>query len=219
MFASYIKRFINYSYGLSEEASKWLGHFRIKSSGVWYNSIKPFGEKLKLEKDKKIINITYAGRVLKQKGLNRLIDSFIKLNNKNTKLFIAGDGNLLPKLKEDYKKYDNVIFLGKLNFAELSKLYANTDIFVYAPIWPEGLPTGVLEAGYMKCSVIASPLGGTKEIIEDKKNGIMINNDDEMYEALKLLTTDKKNNLKKIYYLNQLLFHKSYPNNFLLLLL
>lgn len=193
----YIKRYIDYSYGVSLEASNWLKHFKINPSGVWYNSIKPFGEKLKLDKNNDIINITYAGRVLKQKGLNRLIDSFIKLNNNKTKLFIAGDGNLLPQLKKEYEKNDNVVFLGKLNFDDLIKLYAKTDIFVYAPIWPEGLPTGILEAGYMKCSVIASPLGGTKEIIEDKKNGIMINDNTEMYEALKLLIEDT--NLRKKY--------------------
>lgn len=192
LLTSYIKRYFNYSYGVSKEACNWLNHFKIKSSGVWYNSIKEFGNDIKKTKNGKCINITYAGRILKQKGLERLIDSFIKLNDKNTKLYIAGDGNLLPKLKSDYKKYKNIQFLGKLNFDELTKLYAKTDIFVYAPIWPEGLPTGILEAGYMKTSVIASPLGGTKEIIEDKKNGIMINNNDEMYEALKLLTKDSK---------------------------
>ena len=192
----YVKNFIDYSYGVSLGACEWLKHFKIKPSGVWYNSIAEFGKEIELKKDGKILNITYAGRILKQKGLNRLIDSFIKLNVKNARLYIAGDGNLLPALKKKYKEYKNVIFLGKLNFDDLVKLYAKTDIFVYAPIWPEGLPTGVLEAGYMKCAVIASPYGGTKEIINNKQNGIMIENDEEMYNALNTLIKDKKTRKK-----------------------
>ena len=191
-----VKRYINYSYGVSEGACEWLKHFKINPNGVWYNSINEFGLDVPKEKNGKILNITYAGRILKQKGLNRLIDSFIKLKKDNTRLYIAGDGNLLPSLKEKYKDYKNIIFLGKLNFEELTKLYAKTDIFVYAPIWPEGLPTGILEAGYMKCAVIASPYGGTKEIIEDKKNGIMIENEDELYESLDLLLNNKELRLK-----------------------
>ena len=201
LLTSYVKRFIDYSYGVSLGASEWLKHFKIRPSGVWYNSINEFAKGIELKKNKEILNVTYAGRVLKQKGISRLIDSFIKLDKKNVNLYIAGDGNLLPSLKEKYKGYKNVIFLGKLNFDDLIKLYAKTDIFVYAPIWPEGLPTGILEAGYMKCAVIASPYGGTKEIIEHEKNGIMIENDEEMYAALDLLL-NKKNIREK--YANEL---------------
>lgn len=193
----YIKRFINYAYGVSKEASRWLAHFRIKADGVWYNSINEFGKDLSLSKNGEILNVTYAGRVLKQKGLDRLIRSFIKLNYKNVQLNIAGDGNLLSELKSKYSSYSNIKFLGKLDFEKLSKLYAKTDIFVYAPIWPEGLPTAILEAGYMKCAVIASPYGGTKEIIEDKVNGVMINDEKEMFDALKSLIDNNK--LRKKY--------------------
>ncbi len=193
----YVKRFVNYAYGVSEEAAKWLSHFKIKANGVWYNSINEFGENLAIKKNSDILNITYAGRILKQKGLDRLLRSFVKLNNKNIQLNIAGDGNLLSELKEKYSKYSNINFCGKLNFDELTKLYSKADIFVYAPIWPEGLPTAILEAGYMKCAVVASPYGGTKEIIKDKQNGIMIQNEEELFEALELLIKDKS--LRKKY--------------------
>ena len=200
----YVKRFVDYYYGVSKEACNWQKHFKINSDGVWYNSIKDFSKNYKIKKDRKKINILYAGRILKQKGIIELVDSFNELTSdyNNIYLHIAGDGNLLETLKSENKN-KNINFYGKLNFEDLCILYSKTDIFVYAPNWPEGLPTGVLEAGLMDCAVISSPQGGNKEIIEDDKNGIMINDRNELTEALKKLIDNPEirlqyaNNLKK----------------------
>lgn len=184
----YVKRFVDYYYGVSKEACNWQKHFKINSDGVWYNSIKDFSKNYKVKKDGQKINILYAGRILKQKGVTELVNSFNKLSNvyDDIYLHIAGDGNLLDTLKSETKN-KKVKFYGKLNFDELCKLYSLADIFVYAPNWPEGLPTSVLEAGLMDCAVISSPQGGNKEVIDDGENGIMINNEEELTDAIKNL--------------------------------
>lgn len=190
----YIKRFVNYYYGVSKEACNWQKHFKINSNGVWYNSINNFYEIKKTKKaDNDKIIITYAGRILKQKGIYELINSFKKIENKylNIELHVAGDGNQLEILKDQNKDNKNIIFEGKLNFDELIKLYKKTNIFVYTPFWPEGLPTSILEAGYMNCACIATPQGGIKEIIKDKENGLLINNEKELTDALELLINNK----------------------------
>lgn len=200
----YIKKFVNYYYGVSKEACNWQKHFKINSDGVWYNSIKDFREDYKIKKEKNSVNILYAGRILKQKGIIELVNSFNKLCNEynNIYLHIAGDGNLLDSLKTENKN-KKITFYGKLSFKELCDLYSKTDIFVYAPNWPEGLPTGILEAGLMECAVISSPQGGNKEIIEDGKTGLMINNEEQLENALKYLIQNPKvrielsNNLKE----------------------
>lgn len=51
-------------------------------------------------------------------------------------------------------------------------LYNSVDIFIN-PSYSEGLPTTVLEAGLMKCAVVATDVGGTSEIIEDEKEGLL----------------------------------------------
>lgn len=203
-----VKKYVDYNYGVSIQACKWQKHFGIISDGVWYNSINEFGPK-KVKKQEKEIIITYAGRILKQKGIIELINSFNKLENKNIKLFIAGDGNLLPELKRNNKN-KNITFTGKLNFDQLIKLYEKTNIFVYAPIWPEGLPTSILEAGLMKCAIIASPQGGIVEIIKHNKNGIMINNEEELYVALRELINHKE---KREKYANEI--YKTITSKFL----
>ncbi len=188
-----VKKYVNQYYGVSLEACKWQKHFNIDSNGVWYNSINDFSKQQTLCKNDKTIHILYAGRILKQKGVQELLDAFLKINKKypHTMLTIAGDGNLLPYLKENYKN-EHIIFTGKLDFSELIKYYDQTDIFVYTPIWPEGLPTSILEAGLMKCATIGSSQGGIKEIIYDQRTGLLINQIDELYDALEKLVADDK---------------------------
>ena len=43
-------------------------------------------------------------------------------------------------------------------------------MFLYPPLWPEGLPTSILEAGLMSCAVIGTNQGGITEIIKDQLN-------------------------------------------------
>ena len=189
----FVKKYVNYYYGVSLGACEWQKHFGINSDGVWYNSITEFYDVNKIKKNEKKIIITYAGRILKQKGVYELLESFENLNKQynNIELHLAGNGNQLDILKEKYKDNKNIIFEGKLDFKGLTKLYEKTNIFVYAPLWPEGLPTSILEAGLMKCAIIASPQGGIKEIINDKQNGIMINSKKELENALELLINNK----------------------------
>ena len=192
-----IKNKINKFYGVSKACSDWLNHFKIKSSGVWYNSI-DINQDLPRKNKHMGVNFMYAGRIIKQKGVENILNAFTKLQQeyKNIHLYIAGDG---PEL-DDYKKGFNsskITYLGKLNYDELKKYYAKTDVFLYPPLWPEGLPTSILEAGLMSCAVIGTNQGGIKEIIKNKKNGIIVDdNINSLYNAMKELLVDK-NKLKK----------------------
>lgn len=198
LLTSYMKKLVNQYYGVSLAACEWQKHFGITSNGVWYNAIDDFIGENTVCKSNDSVKVLFAGRVLKQKGIVELLNAFSKVlsDGSNAELVIAGDGSLLEELKHKNKE-KRIQFKGKLDFENLVLEYCNTDIFVYAPIWPEGLPTSILEAGLAKCAVIASPQGGITEIIEDKKEGLLINNEDEMYNALKLLINDS--NLRNKY--------------------
>lgn len=187
-----IKNKIKGFYGVSEACNNWLKHFKIKASGVWYNSIDTNQSIPKKIKNGKI-NFLYAGRLIKQKGVENILLAFSKLEKKydNIHLFIAGDG---PEGEFYKNKYNdkNIEFLGKLDYHELLQYYAKTDIFLYPPLWPEGLPTSILEAGLMECTVIATNQGGITEVINDN-NGIIVNGDeDSLYNAMEKLILDRK---------------------------
>lgn len=188
-----IKNKITSFYGVSEAAADWIKEFNIKADGVWYNSINT-DQKLPKRKKHKGINFLYAGRLIKQKGVENILNAFSKLEKKydNIKLFIAGDGPEFDKYKNDFKS-KNITFLGKLSYDELIKYYAITDVFLYPPLWPEGLPTSILEAGLMKCTVIGTNQGGIVEVIKDKKNGLIVKETEKsLLNGMERLIKDEK---------------------------
>ena len=58
-----------------------------------------------------------------------------------------------------------------MSHEEVLKLLGRTNIFVNPSHFSEGLPTTILEAGMMKCAVVATPMGGTTEIITNEEVG------------------------------------------------
>lgn len=193
MLAFYLKRKVNGFYGVSNACGKWLEHFGIDASGTWYNSI-DFKENMLPKVKHTGVNFLYAGRIIKQKGVYNILVSFTNLALKydNINLYIAGDGADLESYKNSFLN-DKIHFLGKLDYDELLEYYAKCDVFLYPTDYPEGLPTSILEAGMMKCAVIATARGGVKEIITDNVNGFVISTEVEALEkAMDKLILDEK---------------------------
>lgn len=201
-----IKKYITGFYGVSNACGKWLKNFKIKSSGTWYNSIN-FNTYKRISH--KGTNFMYAGRLLKQKGVDNILDSFSKLEKKynNIHLYIAGDGPEYNKYINNYPS-KNITFLGKLSYEELLDYYAKTDIFLYTPLWAEGLPTSILESGMMGCAVICTNEGGIREVV-NKSNGIILSNINNLYKSMEKLLLDKSLRKKLSKELN-----KTIKNNF-----
>ena len=125
----------------------------------------------KCEEGKTIIS--YVGRMIKEKGILEIIEAYENLKeNNNIQLIIAGDGPLLKEL-EDKKLNKNIILGGKLSHDEVMGLLNKTDIFVHPSSFAEGMPTSILEAALMKCAIVATPAGGTAEVINKKDLGII----------------------------------------------
>lgn len=171
-----IKKRVKDYYGVSKKCTEWLKHFNIEAKGVFYNSVN--SEEIEeyskfINKDTGKINITYTGRMIEEKGVLRLIDAFKNLNEKydNLELSLAGEGPILEKIIQENKDIKNIHILGKISHDEVMKLLGRTNIFVNPSHFSEGLPTTILEAGLMKCAVVATPMGGTTEIISDDSLG------------------------------------------------
>lgn len=193
-------------YGVSKRSNNWLKHFDITASGTFYNSVdSTLYDKYKKSKYKRDFKgktvITFVGRIIKEKGVLLLLDAFnnCKKDFKDIVLVIAGDGPLLEQIRKEYAS-DDIFFEGKLNYEEVMALLNETDIFVNPSMYPEGLPTTILEAGIMKCAIIATDRGGTKEVITDDKIGIIMEeNQESLEENLRVLLEDEKklNKLKE----------------------
>ena len=195
-----IKNKVDAFHGVSLACNEWLKHFGIKAGNVWYNSIDCNQKLPRKNLYKNIINFMYAGRLIKQKGVENILKAFTKLEKKynNIHLFIAGNGPEYAYYKDMYKS-KNIEFLGKLDYDTLLKYYAKTNIFLYPPLWPEGLPTSMLEAGLMECVLVGTKQGGIKEIL-DGTNGIMVDETEiGLYNAMEKLINNEqlRNKLSK----------------------
>lgn len=176
-------------YGVSLECNKWLKHFSITAKGVLYNAIdekqiadlckkqnKEIEAKIKYNDDD--IIITFTGRLIKEKGILKLLAMFKEVKKKyfNAKLCIAGDGELYNYILNQH--CEGVYLLGKLSFDNVIGLLRITTIFCFPTDYPEGLPTSVLEAAACRNYVITTKFGGSKEVIIDKSYGVIMGKND-----------------------------------------
>lgn len=111
---------------------------------------------------------------------------------------IIGDGrfmNTFKRMASDLNLSSEVVFTGALSeYDEIKEFLTDSDIFVF-PSHSEGLPRAVIEA--MSCSlvVVASPVGGTAELLEPEYL-ISYDNIEGYYKVMKQLILNNEKILK-----------------------
>ncbi len=122
------------------------------------------------KKNNKKYTVGFIGRFDSHKGIHTILKTFETINRKNFILKIAGNGDLFNLFSENYKKYKNIIFIGRIN--NVYKFLSSVDCLV-VPSIREPLGIVIIQAGLAKVPVIASWVDGIPEIL--KKNcGILI---------------------------------------------
>ena len=144
----------------------------IKQIGGFKSNIfvfpNPINFKSKISKTKKEDSILYAGRVSHEKGVDKLIESFVKAELDTTTLKIVGDGPLLNELKNKYSTNEEIQFLGVLSNKEVLGLIENSIAVVTATRLYEGQPTLLCEASSLGVPSIFPKSGGIEEFFPDK---------------------------------------------------
>lgn len=124
------------------------------------------------DSDKVIICV---GRLVKEKGYPYLIEVMEKLikEDKNYKLLIVGEGYLRDELSNLIKKQklrSYIQLLGERK--DVIQLLRVADIFCMASI-REGIPISLMETMYVGLPLVATNVGGNKELVNHKKNGFL----------------------------------------------
>lgn len=121
----------------------------------------------------------YVGRIVKDKGIDELVEAFMRVHEThNLRLFLVG--NFEDKLdpisditRQQIEQCEDIIYAGPKYKKDLLAYYAAADCFVF-PSYREGFPNTVLEAGAMELPSIVTDINGSREIIENGKNGIIV---------------------------------------------
>ena len=192
------------SYCMAEETKKYLEN---KSKEIF---ITPFGvdtekfKNLNIEKKENEITIGIVKTLTEKYGIEYLIKAIKELENilgienyKKIKLLIYGKGELKNKLEDLTKELqieDKVIFKGYISNEDVPKALNEMDIFVVPSILDsESFGVAAVEAMACEIPVIASSVGGLKEVIVDKETGYLVPKKDhkEIAKYLKKLILDK----------------------------
>jgi glycosyltransferase involved in cell wall biosynthesis len=115
-----------------------------------------------------------AGRFEAPKDYPNLLHAMSRLSPSNNILLIAGDGPLrasMEALADSLGISDKVRFLGFRT--DVPELMAAADAYVMSSAW-EGLPMGLLEASASALPIVATDVGGNREIVRDGISGTLV---------------------------------------------
>lgn len=141
------------------------------------------------------VNVISIGRLIEEKGYDRLINVHKRLLEEGIKhnIYIAGAGGLEDKLKE---KVDLLNVAGTFHFLGFYKnpykYLAKADMFVCSSR-REGFSTAVTEALLLGLPVVSTNCSGAYELLgKNNEYGIVTENSEEgIYKGMKQMLSDK----------------------------
>ncbi len=144
---------------------------------------------------KEPFTFVFVGRIVRDKGINELVNAFFRLNKNypDTRLLLVGPAEddldpVLPETQMAIEKEESIISVGSQK--DVRPYYEASDALVF-PSYREGFPNVVLEAGAMELPSIVTDINGSREIIEEGVNGVIVPPRDEsaLYEAMEDMVT------------------------------
>jgi glycogen(starch) synthase len=145
--------------------------------------------------------ILFVGRLVEQKGVEYLLRAFYYVRDKfpDVRLRIAGDGEVrewLERLCENLMLSSHVEFLGWLPYEDLPPLYQQARVVVVPSVFePFGMVA--LEAFASKRPVLASRVGGLREIVQHNISGFLAEPKDHLDLAQWLMALLNDSDLRK----------------------
>ncbi len=135
-----------------------------------------FKKKFNIDDEERIV--LYLGRIHRIKGIDILVRAFADVveNLDDVKLVVVGpdDGYLgeLEALTKALKIEDNVLILGPLYGKDKLEAYVDADVYVL-PSRYETFPMSLLEAYACSKTIVASTVGGLKELVINGTTGLL----------------------------------------------
>jgi glycosyltransferase involved in cell wall biosynthesis len=139
--------------------------------------------------------VGFLGELSERKGIENFLEAIPKMRA-DLSFLVVGKGPLLNRVKErinDLNLSTRVQLTGFVDYSELPKYYNQMKLYVL-PSYIEGIPSTVFEAMACGTPVLATPVGGIPDVIQDGRTGFLLTKNDPDAIAFKincLLSNDK----------------------------
>ena len=187
--------------GITKKPMKVLGYGNVKGIDLTHYSRRPevmeLAQKLKKEG---VFTFLLVGRIARDKGINELCKAMGMLSGfAPVRMVLVGpnEDDLDPISQEAKDLMANnpaIEYVGEKYGDELLAYYAAADCFVL-PSYREGFPNTVLEAGAMGLPCIVTDINGSREIIVEGENGVIVppRDADALFQAMLEMVRNKPN--------------------------
>ncbi len=142
--------------------------------------------------------VLFVGRITRQKGIIHLVNAIKYINPEIQIVLCAGapdtkeiGDEMKNAVTEVQKLRKNVIWIEKMvTKKEVIQLYSNADVFCCPSIYE---PFGIINIEAMACNtaVVASAVGGIKEVVVDGETGILVPVQQQKTAPFEPLDTEK----------------------------
>lgn len=195
--------------GITKKPMKVLGYGNVRGVDMERFNPKRFASELNTN-DTNLTNndnsrskdrpftFVFVGRIVGDKGINELVEAFTMLNEKyeNTKLVLVGsfEKELDPVSELTANRIEEnpaIAAVGSKSGDDLLMEYVKADCHVM-PSYREGFPNTVLEAGAMGKPQIVTDINGSREIVTNEENGLVVPPKDSkaLLEAMERILID-----------------------------
>ena len=100
-----------------------------------------------------------AARWRPWKGLDQVVETFLKIDREDLGLVVIGANAEVPK-------HPRIVATGKLGHKQMAGVFRAADLFIYLP-WHEWCPKVVAQALVAGLPVVCTYKGGTRELVQD----------------------------------------------------
>lgn len=179
------------NYGITRKPLRVLGYGNVRGVDMQhYNRTPEVMAAVQPIMRSGVFTFVFVGRVVRDKGINELVQAFVRLNAQEpaTRLILVGRFEddldpVLPQTRQMIEQNEAIEAVGSQ--ADVRPWLAASDALVF-PSYREGFPNVVLEAGAMGLPSIVTDINGSREIIVEGKNGVIVppRDADALYAAM-----------------------------------
>ncbi len=179
------------------EVYEKFGFFKLSKKESLANPLSCQNLALAGHDNSEAVNLLYLGQIEEYKGVFDLLEAFQRAivgSKMPVFLHFVGDGHVLAKAKEKAKNDRKVIFWGRMDHEEMEQeIWSRIDLLINPSKVPESFGMVLIEANAKGIPVLATNVGALPEIIEEGKNGWLIESGNvvKLKEKIESILKDK----------------------------